>query len=94
MRFVYLEAGSGAKEHVPCDIVRTVVRNVEIPVIVGGGIRTPEEAKKIAEAGASAIVTGTVCETDPSGESVKRIIEGIAQVNNLKHHNTTVPAVF
>lgn len=62
MRFIYLEAGSGAVEPVDPEMVQTVCREVGVPVIVGGGIRTPIQALAIARAGASAIVTGTVLE--------------------------------
>ncbi|HDI73572.1 MAG TPA: geranylgeranylglyceryl phosphate synthase family protein, partial [Candidatus Korarchaeota archaeon] len=42
MRFVYLEAGSGAREPIPPETIRAVRRVLEIPLIVGGGIRSPE----------------------------------------------------
>ncbi|MFN4133517.1 MAG: geranylgeranylglyceryl/heptaprenylglyceryl phosphate synthase, partial [Candidatus Hadarchaeales archaeon] len=62
MRFVYLEAGSGAKEPVPVEMVKAVKKEIEIPLIVGGGIRTPDAAEKIVTAGADIIVTGTIVE--------------------------------
>ncbi|MCA9731005.1 MAG: geranylgeranylglyceryl/heptaprenylglyceryl phosphate synthase [Deferribacteres bacterium] len=62
MGYVYLEAGSGAKEPVPVKMIREVVNYVDIPVIVGGGIRKPEEARERVEAGASFIVTGNFFE--------------------------------
>jgi phosphoglycerol geranylgeranyltransferase len=77
MRFVYLEAGSGADLPVPSEMIRQVAKTVNIPIIVGGGIRTPEDARRAAEAGASIVVTGTIGEEDPSGEAVKKIIESI-----------------
>jgi len=67
MRFVYLEAGSGAVKPVELDMVRKVTGEVDVPVVVGGGIRTPEQATAIARAGASAIVTGTVLEREGAG---------------------------
>jgi len=60
-RFIYLEGGSGG-EPVPPHIVHAVDENVEIPIVTGGGIRTPELAKTAVEAGADIIVTGTVIE--------------------------------
>ncbi len=60
-RFLYLEGGSGG-EPVPPHIVRAVDENVEIPIVTGGGIRTPELAKTTVEAGADIIVTGTILE--------------------------------
>ena len=62
MRFVYLEAGSGAKEHVPPSLVSLVRKNVEIPIVVGGGVKSAEIAGKLVEAGANIIVTGTLVE--------------------------------
>ncbi|MBI4415850.1 MAG: geranylgeranylglyceryl/heptaprenylglyceryl phosphate synthase [Euryarchaeota archaeon] len=64
MQFVYLEAGSGAPESVPVEMVAAVKREIAIPLIVGGGIRTPEAARRIARAGADVVVTGTVIEQD------------------------------
>jgi phosphoglycerol geranylgeranyltransferase len=74
MRFVYLEAGSGAREAVPVEMVRTVRKNANIHIIVGGGIRSPSQAKALADAGAQIIVTGTLSER-ASVEKVRKIIE-------------------
>lgn len=65
MRFVYLEAGSGASSPVPVEIIRAVTSATDIPVIVGGGIRKITQVDKIIEAGANIIVTGTLAEKDP-----------------------------
>lgn len=67
MRFVYLEAGSGAEHMVDPRMVERISSSVGVPIIVGGGIRTPEQAEKLARAGASAIVTGTVLEREGPG---------------------------
>ncbi len=67
MSFVYLEAGSGARQPVDTAMVKRVANELDIPLIVGGGIRTPEHAQLIARAGASAIVTGTVLEQEGAG---------------------------
>lgn len=71
MRFVYLEAGSGAGKPVDATMVRKVASELEIPLIVGGGIRTPQQAQALASAGASAIVTGTVLEQKGTGQVAK-----------------------
>lgn len=63
MRLVYLEAGSGAEKHVPEEMISAVKEAVNIPVIVGGGIKTGTDARAVASAGADIIVTGTVVET-------------------------------
>ncbi|MCL4451236.1 MAG: geranylgeranylglyceryl/heptaprenylglyceryl phosphate synthase [Candidatus Thermoplasmatota archaeon] len=62
MRLVYLEAGSGAPQHIPPETIDAAKREVSIPVIVGGGIRTPSAAEAVSRAGADIIVTGTVAE--------------------------------
>lgn len=77
MHFLYLEGGSGAKNPVPPDMIRTVKQYVEIPLIVGGGIRSREQALAAASAGADIIVTGNVVETGDSKSKVSEIIAGI-----------------
>ncbi len=62
MKFVYLEAGSGANEPVPSEMIVFVKKNIEIPLIVGGGIRDPSTAREKVMAGADIIVTGTALE--------------------------------
>src|SRR2546422_9210735 len=76
MRFVYLEAGSGARDPVDAEMVRRVSSTIDVPVIVGGGIRTGSQAELIARSGASVIVTGTVLENEGTGP-VKQIISSI-----------------
>ncbi len=63
MRYIYLEAGSGASKPVPSEIVKAVRNEVEALLIVGGGIRTPAAASEAVKAGADIIVTGTLVET-------------------------------
>jgi len=63
MRYIYLEAGSGASNPVPSEIVKAVRNEVETLLIVGGGIRTPAAASEAVKAGADIIVTGTLVET-------------------------------
>ncbi|MEM1676436.1 MAG: geranylgeranylglyceryl/heptaprenylglyceryl phosphate synthase [Nitrososphaerota archaeon] len=74
-RFLYLEAGSGAPSPIPSRIVKIVKEYVEIPVIVGGGIRTSEQARELVEAGADIIVTGTLAEEDI--DKLRRLIQTI-----------------
>ena len=62
MHFIYLEAGSGAKQPVPNEMIKTVKSAISVPLIVGGGIKTGEQVKEIVAAGADIIVTGTVVE--------------------------------
>jgi phosphoglycerol geranylgeranyltransferase len=67
MKLVYLEAGSGADRHVPADMVAAAKSSARLPLIVGGGIRTVEHARSVADAGADIIVQGTVMEEDRKG---------------------------
>ena len=64
MKMIYLEAGSGAVNPVNDDIISQVKSSTMANIIVGGGIRTPEVARKKVTAGADFIVTGTVIESD------------------------------
>ncbi len=78
MRFVYLEAGSGAEKPVPMQMVEAVRKAVDIKIIVGGGIRNVKDAADRAKAGADFIVTGTLVENaqDRKGE-LEKIISAI-----------------
>jgi len=77
MRFVYLEAGSGAEQPVPPEMIRFVASTVDIPIIVVAAIKKPEQAATAAKPEPSIIVTGTIVEEDSSGKSVRSIIESI-----------------
>jgi len=78
MRFVYLEAGSGAKTPVPAGMVRKVRETTDVVLVVGGGIRTPKVAAERVRAGGDIIVTGTIVE-DSEGrrEKIAEIVEAI-----------------
>ncbi len=77
MRFIYLEGGSGAKNPVPPEMIRAVKHYTEVPLIVGGGIRSREQALAAASAGANIIVTGNLVENTGVKRRVSEIIEGI-----------------
>lgn len=66
MKMVYLDGGSGAKSSVPTNMIKAIRDAVSIPIIVGGGITRPEEARLKVASGASFVVTGNITETDPS----------------------------
>ncbi len=63
-KMIYLEAGSGANIPVSTDMISDVRKHISIPLIVGGGIRTPEKAEANARAGADMIVVGNAIEQD------------------------------
>ena len=78
MDCVYLEAGSGAEKPIPGEMVDAVKKAVNIPVIVGGGIRDGKTAGMISKAGADVVVTGTIAERDPSKlEEIIRVVRGV-----------------
>jgi len=62
MRFVYLEAGSGAKKPIPPSMVSVVREALDCNLVVGGGIKDGDVAAELAKAGADIIVTGTLVE--------------------------------
>ena len=70
MRFVYLEAGSGAKTSVKPEMIKTVRKSFNGFLIVGGGIRDAKTAKNIVKAGADAVVIGTFLE---KGGNIKKL---------------------
>jgi phosphoglycerol geranylgeranyltransferase len=77
MHFVYLEGGSGAKNPVPPEMIRMVKQFIDVPLIVGGGIRNKEQGLVAASAGADIIVTGNVIESTGGKQKVSEIIDGV-----------------
>ena len=65
LKMIYLDAGSGAKTPVSENMVEAVSGAISVPLIVGGGIRTPEKTAANLRAGADLIVIGTAFENDP-----------------------------
>ena len=65
-QLIYMDAGSGAKNPITKEMIAKVSRNVDIPLIIGGGIRTPEKVRENCEAGAQIIVVGDALEKDPT----------------------------
>lgn len=78
MRFVYLEAGSGAREPVPVEMVQAVREATGVTLIVGGGIRTPKAAAERVKAGAEIVVTGTLVEEAKDREArIREVVKAI-----------------
>jgi len=82
MRFVYLEAGSGAPSPVPAALVQAVRSAVEIPVIVGGGIRSGRDAAPLLAAGANVLVTGSVTEEEGVDGGLRSVLD---EVRRARH---------
>ena len=84
VHFVYLEAGSGAHEPVPLKMLSVVKNTIEIPLVVGGGIRTRFDAEAVVKAGADIVVTGTIVEDSGLTGEMVEIIEGIHEMGIKK----------
>ena len=65
MKAIYLEGGSGAAKPVDPSMIRAVRDELTIPLIVGGGLDTPEKVEDAFAAGADLVVTGNGCEQNP-----------------------------
>jgi putative glycerol-1-phosphate prenyltransferase len=63
-KLIYLEAGSGAKQTVPLEMIKKVAQNIEIPLVVGGGIIDLQGIQKAYDFGADLVVIGTAFEND------------------------------
>lgn len=77
MKLIYLEAGSGASQSVPSEMVKAVSDYCDIPIIVGGGIKTPQTAREKVDSGAKIIVTGNFFEDEDKWHFVKNFADAI-----------------
>jgi putative glycerol-1-phosphate prenyltransferase len=66
LQLIYMDAGSGAQNPVSLSMIRKVKQNITVPLIIGGGIRSPKMATEAAEAGADIVVVGNAIEQTPS----------------------------
>jgi phosphoglycerol geranylgeranyltransferase len=66
LQMMYLDAGSGAEKEISARMISTVRKAVRTPLLVGGGINTPQKALTALEAGADMIVIGNALEKDPN----------------------------
>jgi phosphoglycerol geranylgeranyltransferase len=66
LKIIYMDAGSGAKNCVPEKMIKKVSKSITVPLIVGGGINTPEKAEKACRSGADIIVVGNALEKNKS----------------------------
>jgi putative glycerol-1-phosphate prenyltransferase len=75
LKLIYLEAGSGAIQPVPLSMIESVRGSLNIPLIVGGGIRMPQQAHSVCKAGADIVVIGTAFEKEPG--LIREIAEAV-----------------
>src|ERR1700753_1763524 len=64
MKLIYMDAGSGARHPIREEMIACVAGHIDIPLVVGGGIRDPEKAYRNCKAGADVIVVGNAIEKD------------------------------
>jgi len=82
-KLIYLEAGSGAEHHVPCEMIKAVKEHIEIPLIVGGGIKKPDTANEKVRAGANFVVIGTALENIDNPCLIKEFADAIHDKNSV-----------
>ena len=63
-KLIYIEAGSGAKQAVPLEMIQLISKNIEIPLLVGGGITNLQGIQNAYNSGADLVVIGTAFEND------------------------------
>lgn len=83
---IYLDAGSGARKPVSAEMIEQVSANIAIPLVVGGGIRTPEKVYENCMAGANIVVVGNAIERDPM------LIKDMAQAAKAGNNGSKVAA--
>lgn len=76
MQCIYMDAGSGALRHIPARMITKVRKDVQLPLIIGGGIRHAETALELYKAGADVLVIGNGAEENPD------LIQAIVSVRN------------
>ncbi len=78
MAAVYLDAGSGARDPVQPCVIEAVRRSVDLPLFVGGGMRTPEQVRAARQAGADFVVVGNLIEAE--GAEAVRALAAAARI--------------
>lgn len=77
-KLIYMDGGSGADKPVSTDMIAKVRASIDVPIIIGGGIRSAEAAQKICKAGADIIVVGNASEKNPA--ILQEIAEAVHQL--------------
>lgn len=79
LRLIYMDAGSGADVPISEEMISFVKGSIEVPLVIGGGVRSPEIAEKMYNAGADTIVIGNHFEKNP--EEIFDFMEVVRKVN-------------
>ena len=84
-RIVFTDAGSAAFAHIPLKMVSVIAKTINIPYLVGGGVKTAEQAGKIVKAGADWIQIGTAVEKAESVvKTISRFVKAIKKAGKEK----------
>jgi len=81
LKLLYMDAGSGAKKAINPIMIEQVSKQTSLPLIIGGGIKSPKQAVNAAQAGADIIVIGTAFENEP--DLIFEMAEAIKNVNTI-----------
>lgn len=82
-KLIYMDAGSGAKKPITEEMISLVARHVDVPLVIGGGIRSAEKAYLNCKAGADVIVVGNALEKDPALlEEMVAAVHGVGAVKS------------
>jgi len=65
MKLIFMDAGSGAFNPVPETMIEAVKGSIKVPLIIGGGLKTPQMASNALKAGADIVVVGNAIEHNP-----------------------------
>jgi phosphoglycerol geranylgeranyltransferase len=80
-KLIYMDAGSGAKKPISEEMISLVAQHIEVPLVIGGGIRDAEKAYLNCKAGADVIVVGNAIEKDPLLlEEIAAAVHGVSMV--------------
>jgi len=66
MKMIFMDAGSGAYNAIPAEMIAAVKGSINVPLIIGGGLKTPEMAVNALKAGADIVVIGNSLEKNPA----------------------------
>ena len=77
MQMIYFEAGINAAQPIPAGMIRAVKKEISIPLIIGGGIRTAMDARRVRQAGADMVITGTIIENAGYRERLRSILSAL-----------------
>ncbi|EAY26834.1 geranylgeranylglyceryl phosphate synthase [Microscilla marina ATCC 23134] len=79
LQLIYADGGSGAEHPISAKMISMIRKSVDAPIIIGGGINTPERAQKALQAGADVIVVGNAIEKD--AQILEGIVDKVAEMN-------------